>query len=70
MTWLLQCWGIMAHDMKPDGSEAKQPGSLSWDMGIDKGFGKKTNCQPLEMTPVMQEGRYSLKDNLVVHPSK
>lgn len=56
--------------MKPDGSEAKQPGSLSWDMGIDKGFGKKTNCQPLEMTPVMQEGRYSLKDNLVVHPSK
>lgn len=47
--------------MKLDGSEAKQLGSLSWDMGIEKGTGKKTNSQPLEVTHVMQEGRYCLQ---------
>lgn len=58
----------MAHDTKLGVSEVKQLGSLPCDMGTENGIGKKTNSQPLEVT-VMQEGRYCLKDNLVVHPS-
>lgn len=47
--------------MKLDGSGAKQLGlELSWDMGIKQGIGKKTNPQPLEVTPVVQEGRYQV----------
>lgn len=30
----------MAHDMKLDGGETKQLGSLSWNVGIDKRVGK------------------------------
>lgn len=67
---MLQCWGVMAHDMKLESAEVKQWGSLSWDMGIENGIGKKTNSQLLEMTPIMEEVRYCLKDNLVMHPSR
>ncbi|KAJ7399935.1 hypothetical protein BTVI_110142 [Pitangus sulphuratus] len=47
VTWLLRCWDIVAHDMKLDGSEAKQLRSLSWDAGIDKGIGKRTETLSL-----------------------
>lgn len=33
--WFLRCWDIAACDLKTDGSEAKQLGYLSWNLGID-----------------------------------
>lgn len=49
----------MTQDTELDGSKAMQLGSLSWDVGIDQEIGKKTNSQPLEMTPVKHEGKVS-----------
>lgn len=40
----------MAHDMKPDGSEARQLGFVSWNVYI--GTGKRTASQSLEVTVV------------------
>lgn len=44
---LLQSWDIVAHGMKPDGSKAKQLGSLSQNLGNDKGIGKRTETLSL-----------------------
>lgn len=65
MTWLLRFWDVVARDMRLDGSEAKQLGSLSWDGGIDKGIGKSTETLSLwrQLLSSVRE-RYSLKDDL------
>lgn len=39
----------MSHDMKLDGSEAKQLESLSWDVGIAKGIGKRIKHLTMEV---------------------
>lgn len=39
----------MSHDMKLDGSEAKQLESLSWDVGIAKGIGKRIKHLTMEI---------------------
>lgn len=44
---LLQSWDIVAHGMKPDGSKAQELGSLSQNLGNDKGTGKRTETLSL-----------------------
>ncbi|KAF4803008.1 Ankyrin repeat family A protein 2 [Turdus rufiventris] len=57
---------IAAHDEKPDSSEARQLGSLSWDVGTDKRIGKRTETQTLEVTPVKHEGKVSLRKEVIL----
>ncbi|KAJ7406290.1 hypothetical protein BTVI_65902 [Pitangus sulphuratus] len=52
---------IITRSLSLDGSEAKQLASLSQDVGIDKGIGKRTETQPLETTPVKCEGKVELE---------
>lgn len=56
--------------MKLDSNEAKQLESLSQDAGLDKGIGKRTETQPLEVTPVKQREGCSLKHDPRVSPSR
>lgn len=51
-----------------DGSEVKQPGSLSQDAGIDQGIRKRPGTCSLcrQFLSIVRE-RYSCKDELLVH---
>lgn len=54
-----------------DGSEAKELGCLSWDVGIDRETGKRTETLSLWRQFLSSvRGRYSLKDDGVAHPSR
>ncbi|RMC14749.1 hypothetical protein DUI87_06923 [Hirundo rustica rustica] len=71
LTWLLRIWDAAANDTILDGSEARQPGSLSRDVVIDQGIGRTQQTLSLWrrlLTSVRD--RYLCKEDLQVHQGK
>ncbi|RMC09855.1 hypothetical protein DUI87_13642 [Hirundo rustica rustica] len=71
LTWLLCIWDAAANDTILDGSEARQLGSLSWDVVIDQGIGRTQQTLSLWrrlLTSVRD--RYLCKEDLQVHQGK
>ncbi|XP_066036397.1 uncharacterized protein [Chamaea fasciata] len=71
LTWLLCIWDTAADDTILDRSEAKQLGSLSWDVVIDQGIGRTQETLSLWrrlLTSV--KDRYLCKEDLQVHQGK
>lgn len=71
LTWLLGIWDAAANDTILGGSEARQLGSLSWDVVIDQGIGRTQQTLSLWrrlLTSVRD--RYLCKEDLQVHQGK
>ncbi|RMC19171.1 hypothetical protein DUI87_03775 [Hirundo rustica rustica] len=71
LTWLLCIWDAAANDTILDGSEARQLGSLSWDVVIDQGIGRTQQTLSLWrrlLTSVRD--RCLCKEDLQVHQGK
>ncbi|RMB93971.1 hypothetical protein DUI87_29557 [Hirundo rustica rustica] len=71
LTWLLHIWDTAANDTILDRSEARQLGSLSWDVVIDQGIGRTQETLSLwwQLLASVRD-RYLCKEDLQVHQRK
>ncbi|NXM55019.1 DZIP3 ligase, partial [Illadopsis cleaveri] len=68
LLWLYGCWCAGAdEDTLLDSSEAKQLGSLAWDVAIDRGIGRKTGIHTLWMRLVSSVREAYTADQLLVY---
>nr|XP_030113616.3 macrophage immunometabolism regulator isoform X1 [Taeniopygia guttata]XP_030113624.3 macrophage immunometabolism regulator isoform X1 [Taeniopygia guttata]XP_041567090.1 macrophage immunometabolism regulator isoform X1 [Taeniopygia guttata]XP_041567091.1 macrophage immunometabolism regulator isoform X1 [Taeniopygia guttata] len=71
LTWLLCIWDAAANDTILDGSEARQLGSLSWDVIIDQGIGRTQETLSLwRQLLTSVRDRYLCKEDFQVHQGK
>ncbi|RMC21209.1 hypothetical protein DUI87_02067 [Hirundo rustica rustica] len=71
LTWLLRIWDAATNDTILDGSEARQLGSLSRDVVIDRGIGRTQQTLSLWRRLLTSVGdRYLCKEDLQVHQGK
>lgn len=68
VTWVLLYWAVVARDMKLDGSDTLQLGSMSWNGSIDHRIGKGPETFSLwtQLLSNVRE-RFPWKDDLLVH---
>ncbi|NWT94844.1 DZIP3 ligase, partial [Urocynchramus pylzowi] len=67
LLWLYECWFAGAHvDVLLDSAEAKQLGSLSQDVAIDRGLGRRTGTHSLWMRLVGSAREAYTADELLV----
>ncbi|NXH47675.1 DZIP3 ligase, partial [Dicaeum eximium] len=68
LLWLYECWFAGAHvDVLLDSSEAKQLGSLSRDVAIDRGLGTRTGTHSLWMRLVWSVREARTAEQLLGH---
>ncbi|NXM96928.1 DZIP3 ligase, partial [Sylvia borin] len=71
LLWLYCCWCSGADgDTLLDSSEAKQLRSLSWDVAIDRGIGRKTGIHSLWMRLVSSVREAYTADELLVYQDR
>ncbi|KAK4828829.1 hypothetical protein QYF61_000886 [Mycteria americana] len=71
VTWLLRCWDNGASSLELESKEAKQPGSLPREGGIDKATGKGAQALSLwrQLLSAMKE-IYPFKEDVIYCPAK